>query len=238
MDDDAQVRKAERPCTFDVIGGLDVEHLRPREPGEDGRSRKPDGDHGVHEARSQEGRENDGDDQEGGCQERIGDARDDDVNGAPDISREHAEEGAEANRDAGRDEARREGGASSEDHPRKYVTAKLVGSKPMQGRGRFANERIVRLDRIIRHDPIGEERTEYADQRNEDAEQRGLVGHQFAEGAAAFGRGRGLDCSTVFERQRHDARSRGLRRSWAMSARRFRRMKPTPVHSATPWTTA
>src|SRR5215831_6675741 len=116
---------------FDVVLDLGVEYLRPRQADKGRHRRDADRDHGIGEARAQEGGKRDGEDEEGTGEERIGDAHEEPVEEPADIARDEADRYAAGKRDADRDDAGKEGGPRSEDHPREHVAADLVGAEPM-----------------------------------------------------------------------------------------------------------
>ena len=157
---DAPTRIADRTRGFHVILDLDGHHLTAREPHENRRRRYADGDHRIAEARAEECGKRDRQDEEWAGQHRVGDAADQSIEKAAEISGAQPERHADRKRDADRNHAGHQRSARAEDHAGEHVAADLVGAEPMQRRWRLAHGEPALRNRIVRRHPGRPERRE------------------------------------------------------------------------------
>ena len=157
---DTPTRIADGARGLDVILDFDRHHLPAREAHEDRRRGHANRDHGVAEARPEERRERNGEDQKWHRQHRVGDAREQRIDPPAEIARDQPERHADRNCNRHRDDAGKQRGARAEDHARQHVTPDIVGAKPVQRGRRLAHRGPALRGRIVGRD----QRREYRDQ--------------------------------------------------------------------------
>ena len=116
---DAPRRIADRARGEDEILGLDRHRLPARQADEHRRGRDADRDHRVGEARAEERRQRDREDQERAREHGVGQPRDQHVDPAAGVAREQADGHADRQRDQHRDHAREQRRARAPDDARR-----------------------------------------------------------------------------------------------------------------------
>ena len=132
---------------------LHREDHRPDEPDVVRRRPRGDRDHGVQEARAEDGHEDDREQEVGEGEEEVGGAHDEALEQAAVEAGEEAEHHAHRHAGGDRHDADREGEPDAEQEPAEEAAADPVGAERILAAGRLEAEPEVGLGRVVRRQP-------------------------------------------------------------------------------------
>ena len=126
---------------------------RPRTDRTTERTSRGDRDHGVQEARAEDGHEDDREQEVGEGEEEVGGAHDEALEQAAVEAGEEAEHHAHRHAGGDRHDADREGEPDAEQEPAEEAAADPVGAERILAAGRLEAEPEVGLGRVVRRQP-------------------------------------------------------------------------------------
>ena len=170
----ARLGGSQHPGRFHVRELFDGQHHRPDDAAAQGYPRDRDGHDDRCQPGPQTGHEQQGQDEGGQRHQDVEDALTDQVRPSAEVATGHTPDESDGVPEQHRADGHEQGDARAEDDPAQHVAPEMVGAQDVPGQRRIANHAVVRGQRVVGRQPVGQHghRRQQQQQQGADAAER------------------------------------------------------------------
>src|SRR5437867_4116505 len=170
----ARLGGSQHPGRFHVRELFDGQHHRPDDAAAQGHPRDRDGHDDRCQPGPQTGHEQQGQDEGGQRHQDVEDALTDQVRPSAEVATRHTPDESDAVAEQHRADGHEQDAARAEDDPAQHVAPEMVGAQDVPGQRRIANHAVVRGQRVVGRQPVGQHghRRQQQQQQGADAAER------------------------------------------------------------------